>query len=275
MCLSENVKKFRLKKNLTQEQLAAKLGISAQAVSKWETSETYPDGALLVPLANALSVSLDELFGNDAVSMPDLSRRVIALFDQTDSDNHFQLARDICWQIERGLFNCRMEIEKGYDPNEIKNQHNASYILQDNGFTMVSNGREPFFAVFPQPEDGFGHFLKDRQKLQEIFSALSHEDTMNALIWLYHKAENDIFEDVVLASACGIGDERIAGVIEELSLLCVVQKQQITINNQRRTLLYLHPTHNLIALFLIAREIGYQGAYSLQMHWRSTPFFQK
>ena len=100
MCLSENVKRFRLKKNLTQEQLAAKLGISAQAVSKWETSETYPDGALLVPLANALSVSLDELFGNDAVSMPDLSRRVIALFDQTDSDNHFQLARDICWQID-------------------------------------------------------------------------------------------------------------------------------------------------------------------------------
>ena len=51
MCLSENIKNFRLKKDLTQEQLASRLGVSAQAVSKWERSETYPDGALLVSLS--------------------------------------------------------------------------------------------------------------------------------------------------------------------------------------------------------------------------------
>lgn len=60
MSLSENIKKARLERKLTQEQLAEKLGVSPQAVSKWETSETYPDGALLVSLSNALGVSLDE-----------------------------------------------------------------------------------------------------------------------------------------------------------------------------------------------------------------------
>ena len=55
------LKKLRLEKQMTQEQLASLLGVSAQAVSKWETSETYPDGALLVPIANALDVSLDVL----------------------------------------------------------------------------------------------------------------------------------------------------------------------------------------------------------------------
>ena len=64
MSLSETIKKYRLEKGYTQEQLGAALGLSAQAVSKWETSETYPDGALLVPLANTLGVSLDTLFGN-------------------------------------------------------------------------------------------------------------------------------------------------------------------------------------------------------------------
>ena len=58
MSLSSNIKRLRLDKNLTQEQLANKLGISAQAVSKWETSETYPDGSLLLPLAKELNVSL-------------------------------------------------------------------------------------------------------------------------------------------------------------------------------------------------------------------------
>ena len=154
MSLSANIKRIRLEKDMTQEQLATKLGVSAQAVSKWETSETYPDGALLVPLANELEVSLDELFGNDSVSMADISGRIVKLIHNTDAKERFNVARDIGWQIERGLFNCRMEIEKKYDPNEIKNQKNASYILDDNGFTIVSNGKEPFFSVFPEPAEG-------------------------------------------------------------------------------------------------------------------------
>ena len=145
MSLSGNIKRLRLAKKLTQEQLAASLGVSAQAVSKWETSETYPDGALLSPLAKALDVSLDELFDNDSVSMADISGRIISLIHRTEAKDRFHLARDICWQIERGLFNCRMEIEKNYDPNELENQTNASYILDDTGFTIISNGKEPFF----------------------------------------------------------------------------------------------------------------------------------
>lgn len=273
MSLSENIKKFRLEKNLTQEQLAAKLCISAQAVSKWETSDTYPDGTLLLPLARELGVSLDELFGNKSASMPDISRQIIALIRETDPDHRFPLAWDICWQIERGLFNCCMEIDTRYAPDEAKNQHNDSYILSDNGFTMVSNGSEPFFAVFPQPKEGFEDFLADKEALQNIFAALSHDDTVNALMWLYRRPENYIFESAVLARDCGIHGEQTDRVMEELSLLKVVSKQELTVNNQKRTLFRSHPRHILIALFSIARKIGYSGAYSLQSHWKSTPFF--
>lgn len=273
MSLSENIKKFRLEKNLTQEQLAAKLCISAQAVSKWETSDTYPDGTLLLPLARELGVSLDELFGNKSASMPDISRQIIALIRETDPDRRFPLAWDICWQIERGLFNCCMEIDTRYAPDEAKNQHNDSYILSDNGFTMVSNGSEPFFAVFPQPKEGFEDFLADKEALQNIFAALSHDDTVNALMWLYRRPENYIFESAVLARDCGIHGEQTDRVMEELSLLKVVSKQELTVNNQKRTLFRSHPRHILIALFSIARKIGYSGAYSLQSHWKNTPFF--
>lgn len=273
MSLSENIKKFRLEKNLTQEQLAAKLCISAQAVSKWETSDTYPDGTLLLPLARELGVSLDELFGNKSASMPDISRQIIALIRETDPDQRFPLAWDICWQIERGLFNCLTEIDTRYAPDEVKNQHNDSYILSDNGFTMVSNGSEPFFAVFPQPQEGFEDFLADKEALQNIFAALSHDDTVNALMWLYRRRENYIFESAVLARDCGICGEQTDRVMAELSLLKVVSKQELTVNNQKRTLFRSHPRHILIALFSIARKIGYSGAYSLQALWKSTPFF--
>lgn len=275
MSLSANIKRLRLEKNLTQEQLAAKLGVSAQAVSKWETSETYPDGALLIPLANELEVSLDELFGNELVTMADISSKIVKLIHATKATERFNVARDIGWQIERGLFNCRMEIEKKYDPSEIKNQKNASYILDDNGFTIVSNGKEPFFSVFPQPAEGYGHFLNDKDDLQKIFAALSHSDTMNALIYLYHKNENYVFESAVLERDCEIANDQINTVIDNLLALKLIWKQELTINGESRVLYYSRPSHKLLAVLLMTREIGYKGAYCLQSHIRNTPFIKE
>ena len=274
MSLSGNIKRLRLEKNWTQEQLATKLYVSAQAVSKWETSETYPDGALLVPLANELEVSLDELFGNETVTMADISGRIVKLIHNTEAKERFNVARDIGWQIERGLFNCRMEIGKKYDPNEIKNQKNASYILDDNGFTIVSNGKEPFFSVFLQPAEGYGHFLNDKDDLQKIFAALSHTDTMNALIYLYQKNENYVFESAVLERDCEIANDQINAVIDDLLTLKLIWKQELTINGESRILYYSRPSHKLLAVLLMTREIGYKGAYSLQSHIRNTPFIK-
>jgi len=274
MSFSQNIKRLRTEKNLTQEQLAAALGISAQAVSKWETSETYPDGALLVPLANELGVSLDELFGNETVTMADISRRIIDIIRRTDEKEHFDVARDICWQIERGLFNCRMEIEKEYDPDEIKSVKNASFILSDYGFTSISNGKEPFFAVFPEPEDGFGHFLCDREELIKIFAALSSPDTFSALEFLYRKTADYVFESSVIARECGISEDKISEVMDDLAKLRVIRKKDVTINDRVRTLYHSCPSHKLIALFLMAREIGYKGAYSKQSCYRNKPFLK-
>ncbi|MBD5080172.1 MAG: helix-turn-helix domain-containing protein [Ruminococcaceae bacterium] len=61
--LGENLKKYRTQNNLTQEQLAEVLGVSPQAVSRWELGSTYPDITLLPIIANYFDVTTDELFG--------------------------------------------------------------------------------------------------------------------------------------------------------------------------------------------------------------------
>lgn len=58
---SEFLYELRKEKNLTQSELAEKLGITNKAVSKWETGEAMPDTAQLLPLAEILGVSVDEL----------------------------------------------------------------------------------------------------------------------------------------------------------------------------------------------------------------------
>lgn len=62
MEIGTKIKQLRFKAGLTQDQLATKLGISAQSVSKWETSVTMPDISLLPMLAGELGVTIDELF---------------------------------------------------------------------------------------------------------------------------------------------------------------------------------------------------------------------
>ena len=65
--LSENLKKYRILKGLTQEEIAEYLGITAQSVSKWERGESYPDITFLPALANIFETSIDLLVGMDVI----------------------------------------------------------------------------------------------------------------------------------------------------------------------------------------------------------------
>ncbi len=62
MVIGKRIRLLRSKCSLTQEQLADRLGVSAQAVSKWENAVTMPDITLLPELAGVFGVSIDELF---------------------------------------------------------------------------------------------------------------------------------------------------------------------------------------------------------------------
>lgn len=65
--LAENLKKYRMYKNMTQEDVAVYLGVTPQSVSKWERAECYPDITLLPALANIFETSVDLLLGMDAI----------------------------------------------------------------------------------------------------------------------------------------------------------------------------------------------------------------
>ena len=71
--LGANIAALRKARGLTQEQLAAQLGVSAPAVSKWETCSSCPDITLLCPLARALGTSVDQLLAFE----PTLSDREV------------------------------------------------------------------------------------------------------------------------------------------------------------------------------------------------------
>ena len=61
MALGENIKSRREALKLSQEYIAEQLGVSRQAVSKWETGQSEPTASNLIQLAEVLEVSLSEL----------------------------------------------------------------------------------------------------------------------------------------------------------------------------------------------------------------------
>ena len=61
--LNENIKNLRKAKGLSQEELAIKLNVVRQTVSKWENGLSVPDSSMLISLADALDTSVSELLG--------------------------------------------------------------------------------------------------------------------------------------------------------------------------------------------------------------------
>lgn len=66
----------RKEKNLTQAQLAEKLGITDRAVSKWETGKCMPDSSIMLELCAILDVSVNELLSGERIEMDDYEERV-------------------------------------------------------------------------------------------------------------------------------------------------------------------------------------------------------
>ena len=61
MAIGDIIRKYRKNKGMTQEEMAACLGVTTPAVNKWEKGNTLPDITLLVPIARLLGITTDEL----------------------------------------------------------------------------------------------------------------------------------------------------------------------------------------------------------------------
>ncbi|MBR3004129.1 MAG: helix-turn-helix transcriptional regulator, partial [Lachnospiraceae bacterium] len=79
MELGKKIKQLRCKLGMTQEQLAERIGIGPQAVSKWENGDALPDTGILLELCDALNTTADKLLnGGSLVAM---ERRLMRLED--------------------------------------------------------------------------------------------------------------------------------------------------------------------------------------------------
>ena len=81
--IGQKIRELRRRDGRTQEELAQAIGVTSQAVSRWESGGSYPDMEIIPSIANYFGVSIDELFGYDN----ERSRKIDALVLKIDAMN--------------------------------------------------------------------------------------------------------------------------------------------------------------------------------------------
>ena len=89
---SHNLRRLRLAKGLTQEQLAATLGVSIQSVSRWECGNTLPDVMLLPEIARLYGVTVDDLYREEAVAYANYAQRLVSVYEAIRRSEDFLAA---------------------------------------------------------------------------------------------------------------------------------------------------------------------------------------
>lgn len=89
---ADNLRRLRLEKGYTQENLAEKLGVAPQSVSRWECGTTLPDVMLLPALAKLYGVTVDDLYREDVNPYPNLAQRLLSVYEATGRSEDFLAA---------------------------------------------------------------------------------------------------------------------------------------------------------------------------------------
>jgi len=126
--IGESIRELRRIHGRTQEALAGALGVTAQAVSRWEAGATYPDMELIPSIANFFEVSIDSLFGYSG----ERESRISAILAKIDSLN------DESWREDANLSECIAILRRALDefPGNERIMYRLAMILKQAGWAF-------------------------------------------------------------------------------------------------------------------------------------------
>ena len=97
--IGKNIKKLREKKSITQEKLANYLGVTPQAISRWESETGYPDIELLPMIADFFDVTIDELLDRNMLQNKNEIKEGIKKIDILHSQGETQKRKELIIEL--------------------------------------------------------------------------------------------------------------------------------------------------------------------------------
>lgn len=220
MRLNEQIAFLRKEKGITQEELANALGVSNQAVSKWENGQCCPDVQLLPEIARYFNISLDQLFDNkSALGDEELMLAVRSEIDKAEDDCALTLR--LVFSIYAALAGKHFNETSAFDPQEIinelaKSNDSGSWELSDinlTNFTMLRRGGSIFFSSNKNLKFE-NQYLRHAASVFKIFSDVATLKTFRAIYVLTERDEEKYVSTENIAQESGLSIEKTESILE-------------------------------------------------------------
>ena len=146
MSMGKNIAYFRKRKGYTQEELGQKIGVTNQAVSKWESETSMPDVMILPQIANVLEITLDDLFTEHVVRTTVQESKVLNVkaIHNFPKDAQSELIDSLCHQTN--LVNCNawdfLKAEQNHSTkkyDQIRQFYTVCCVSDTTGAAFISN----------------------------------------------------------------------------------------------------------------------------------------
>lgn len=183
---AENIKKYRTALSLTQEALGDKIGVSGQAVSKWESSDSMPDTAILPEIASALSVSIDTLFGYKSGN---LESALDAASEYIKKDDAPESCERRAYDIITNVFSilCGADEDKRYAPGYmVKDCYNSDRM----NAVAFGNSKFSYMSILFDPADGTKSLINE--KVTAFVEAIGDSDVRRCVLWLMENYPSNV-----------------------------------------------------------------------------------
>ncbi len=218
--MGERIAHFRKRKQLTQEELGQALGVSNQAVSKWEKNISLPDVMLLPHLARALDVTLDALYGLEPEA-PAPTRSTADDFPKLAYDTLFRLYYDHAGECFNGRLNefasWTEQIAQGWMLGCLSNTEGGFFLADELAFTDRTYKAEGSEAIFTSAE------------VSKALKHLSDKTVRKVLAYLYRetvatdKTTHGYFLLPQITEGCSLSADDAEEALEKLQLLELIE----------------------------------------------------
>ena len=256
--IGKQIKKYRVAKGITQEQLGQLVCVTTQAVSKWERGGT-PDAELLPRLSQVLSVSIDVLFGREEQSfMTSITRKL----SEMPIEEAYRFAFAICWAIEIGLMQDK-SIPDDYmnefiDHFEIKADETDyfSKIMKDGGVSTARVSPDfRYFFLMVEPKESIKDSLADIDTLHKVFEVFADKKLLRIIFYMYSRLNTPIATSLISKNT-GMDSKEVDRCME---ILCVnnlaVRNVVATAEGEINTYMF-NQESSVIPLLCFADEIA-------------------
>lgn len=238
---------------LTQEQLAQRLNVSSQAVSKWEKGR-FPDAALLPKIAEALNISLDALFGlqngQDQIEPETVvCRHLQSLPGEKRPEWIAHLLYAILCSYSPSIDIATIRLRSSSEQETFGVLHTDHEIALER-----LNADLRYFMYLEKPLAGITSYLQDETGIVRLLTTLGDADAIRMIRYMASNCRNKLFLPAKLSEKLDIPHEKVQQIMNRLDRFGLVWRMAGDFNEEVPTILYGYTHNSAVTMLLVLAQ---------------------